>query len=114
MVKIQKEVKESLEELGKSNADSTSRSSKGKESGLIKAKDILPSVLQKEEEYRTWRDDVEDYCEEAIIGLKEILVAVRKMTVEVSMENLPKADTWWTYGESLCRFLKRTVHAHFK
>ena len=77
---------------------------------LIKANDILPSTLQKEDEWRTWRSDVEDYCEESFSGMKEILSKVRKMSEVVSAENLPEAGKWWSYGDSLWRFLKKYTH----
>ena len=47
------------------------------------AKSIAPKDLDKPEDWKRWRADVEDYCEETFDGMKVILVRVRKADEEV-------------------------------
>ena len=50
----------------------------GKRKSLIQAKDLVPDKLAKQEEWKTWRSDVEDYCEEQQEEMKAMLEKVRK------------------------------------
>ena len=56
---------------------------------LISMKQMLPSVMTKEEEWRSWKSDMEDYCEEGWKGMKGIMEEVRKAEDEVN-------DDWTT------------------
>ena len=77
--------------------------------GLNKAKDFLPAVLAKLEEWKAWQSDVEDYCEEQLAGMKEELKHVKKSDTEVDEIKFMAAgkERWWPQGEALWRFLKR-------
>lgn len=85
-------------------ASSTQRSHKT----LLNMKDMKPNVLEKDEQWRRWKSDVEDYAEETFVGMKEIMDKVKES--EVVVEETWFANTgvdWWARGEMLWRFLKR-------
>ena len=44
---------------------------------LIEAKQMVPRVLTKQEEWKVWKSEVEDYCEVVKGGMKEALEAVK-------------------------------------
>ena len=41
-------------------------------------KNMVPQVLQKEDDWKTWRAEVEDYCEEVFPKMKAVLEKVTK------------------------------------
>ena len=81
--------------------------------GLIPPKNILPDKLAKTEEWKGWKSDVEDYCEENFPGMKEMLEKVKKSETEVNeLWFGPHDDQWWARSEMLWRFLKRYTKLH--
>jgi len=75
---------------------------------LINPKHILPDKLTKTDEWKQWKSDVEDYCQEHFDGMKELLEKVRKIETEITEEYFEfEAGDWWSKGEMLWRFLKK-------
>ena len=75
---------------------------------LLNTKDMKPSLLEKEEQWRKWKAEVEDYCEEVYPGMKDILERARtsEETVDELWFKVTEAG-WWARAETLWRFLKR-------
>ena len=91
----------SLENEGKNTDKNQSKS-------LLLAKDMKPTSLDKEDQWRRWKSDIEDYCEEVFPGMKDMLDKARDADVtvdEVWFEG--PASKWWERGDTLYRFLKR-------
>ena len=82
---------------------------KGKKKlSLLHVKDMRPKELTKDEEWRRWKADVEDYVEEAAPGMKDQLEKVKSSEAEVDEEWFGEdPDGWWEQGETLWRFLRR-------
>ena len=59
---------------------------------LIQAKQMVPRVLTKQEEWKVWKSEVEDYCEVVKGGMKEALEAVKGQKEEVEERDL---ETHW-------------------
>ena len=75
---------------------------------LLNAKDMKPKELEKEEDWRRWKADVEDCVEEIMPGMKDILEKVKTADREIDEQWFgADADGWWARGESLWRFLRR-------
>ena len=76
--------------------------------GLLHVKDMKPSVLEKDDQWRRWKSDVEDYAEETFMGMKDIMDRVKdsEAMIEEFWFDGVHAD-WWNKGEALWRFLKR-------
>ena len=55
---------------------------------LIHAKQMVPRVLTKQEEWKVWKSEVEDYCEVVKGGMKEALEALKGQNEEVEEPNL--------------------------
>ena len=82
---------------------------------LMHPKTIVPEVLSKEEEWRMWKSDVEDYCQEMFEGMKDMLEEIRKAEEEINEEWFdPTDEDWWSKGEMLWRFLKRYTSGEAK
>ena len=82
---------------------------------LVHAKSIIPEKITKKEEWKQWKSDVEDYCEEMFEGMKEMLEKTRKANMEVGEEWFTTAEqSWWERGEQLWRFLKRYTGGELK
>ena len=62
-------VKERLEQVEKNGY----HHGKGK---ILAAKQMMPRVLDKQEDWKQWRSEVEDYCEEVMDGTWNFLVTV--------------------------------------
>ena len=78
--------------------------------GLLHRKDMKPSVLEKEDQWRRWKSDIEDYAEETYDGMKDVLEKVRDSEVVVDEAWFAGVnESWWNKGESLYRFLKHYV-----
>ena len=75
-----------LEQDGKDGGKSHGKS-------LLAAKDMKPGTLDKEENWRKWKSDIEDYCEEMFPGLKEMMDHTKNADSEVD-ELLFKEDHW--------------------
>ena len=78
---------------------------KDKEKSLMHCKDMKPEKLTKAEQWRSWREDAQDYCEEVHGGMKEVMEKVRKSNEVVTEETVGKE--WWNRKEALYRFLKK-------
>ena len=90
-------------------AERSERKEKSPE-GLLHRKDMKPSILEKDEHWRRWKSDVEDYSEETYRGMKDMLDKVRDAEGAVGEAWFTGADEqWWSKGEPLYRFLKRYV-----
>ena len=77
---------------------------------LLNPKNMLPKELAKEDDWRRWKSDVEDYAEETFDGMKDFLEQVRcedNPIDEQWFEQKGFAKHWWKKGEMLHRFLKR-------
>ena len=79
----------------------------GKASGqqsLLLAKDMKPPVLSKQDGWREWKIDVEDYLEVQMPGIKTTLDKVRKQKDPVEQKHLePKM---WDMRQEMHRFLR--------
>ena len=79
-----------------------------KEKSLLHEKDIKPDKLNKEDDWRQWKADVEDYAEEALTGMKDVLEKIRNSDHEINEEWFGQDhERWWGKGEMLFRFLRR-------
>eukprot|EP00973_Karenia_brevis_P011250 1522700-Karenia_brevis.AAC.1 len=58
------------------------------------------------EEWKGWKGEVEDYCEEQVPGMKSVLRATLKME-EKEVEDKGPGEKWKDKGETLWRFLKK-------
>ena len=75
---------------------------------LLLAKDMKPNMLDKEEQWRRWKSDIEDYCEEMFPGMKEMLEKARDSDITVDEPWFEGAtEMWWQKSDMLFRFLKR-------
>ena len=72
---------------------------------LILAKQMMPTKLIKEENWRKWREDAEDYCDEVFEGMKKMMEKVRYLKDEVKEEDMD-GDEWWGKRRTLYRFLR--------
>ena len=54
-------------------AKSSDSAGGGGSRSLLHAKNMLPDKLEKQEGWRQWKSDVEDYCEEKFLGMKDIM-----------------------------------------
>ena len=75
---------------------------------LMNTKDMKPSVLNKDDEWRRWKSDIEDYAEEVFQGMKDMLDKAKGAENEISEAWFDAAqEQWWNKAEMLYRFLKR-------
>ena len=76
--------------------------------GLLHVKDMKPSVLEKDDQWRRWKSDVEDYAEETFMGMKDVMDKVKDSEGMIEEDWFDGAhEDWWNKGEALWRFLKR-------
>jgi hypothetical protein len=97
-------LEEALRDKGHGQEDASHR---GKKS-LIHMKMITPSVLSQAEQWKRWKGDIEEYCEESAPGMKEILERTKKSEYDVDEEwfgNDP--DGWWERADQLWRLMRR-------
>ena len=66
-----------LEEMTK-KYDNIKEHENKKEKTLMHVKNLIPSKLDKTEDWRKWRQEVEDYTEEVFPGMKKVLDKARK------------------------------------
>ena len=92
-----------LGETQKKNAEEEEK--KKKKGSLMIAKDMKPERMIKEEQWRNWREEVQDYCEEVIVGMKGLMVKVRKMQEEVTENEV--GEEWWELRKTLYNLLKK-------
>ena len=76
-----------------------------KEKSLVYIKNMTPFKLEKQEDWRRWKDEVLDYCDEVFDGMKDKLEMVRKEAKEIPKEKME--EEWWGRGETLAKFLKK-------
>ena len=75
---------------------------------LLHQKDMKPRELNKDEEWRRWKADVEDYVEEAVPGMKDQLERAREADIAIEESWFGQdPDGWWAMGENLWRFLRK-------
>ena len=67
-------------------------SSMTEKAALLSAKDMKPNILQKDEEWRRWKSDIEDYTEEVFRGMKEMLDKAKGAENEI-------AESWFSATE---------------
>ena len=72
---------------------------------LMSSKHMIPNKLKSQDEWKGWKADVEDYCEETFLGMKKWLDEIKTADEEVTEEMLP--GDWWSRGAMLWRFLKK-------
>ena len=96
-----------LEEMTK-KYDNIKEHENKKENTLMHVKNLIPSKLDKTEDWRKWRQEVEDYTEEVFPGMKKVLDKARKSN-DIANQLFfisDDLDVWWQKRETLQRFLK--------
>ena len=75
---------------------------------MLHPKDMKPTELTKDDQWRRWKADVEDFAEETFPGMKEVLEKARDSEVTVDEEWFDATQAaWWGKSDMLYRFLKR-------
>ena len=97
-VKELEAMKEKLEEV------ETKGARNGKERFLA-AKHMLPRTFDKQEDWKQWKGEVEDYCDVIMEGTKDVLEEVRNK--RDTIEETDVKDKWWKIRSDLWRLLKR-------
>ena len=72
---------------------------------MVVAKQIVPRVMEKTEEWKGWKEEVEDYCEAVSEGMKEMLAEAKSKKEAIEEANMDKG--WWDMRGELWRLLKR-------
>ena len=70
----------------------------GKDRKLLDPKDMKPSVLRKQEEWKKWKEEVWDYCGAVEHGMKEVLEEV--MLKKEAIEEKDVGARWWKCGKN--------------
>jgi hypothetical protein len=96
MQKIIDNMKEQMNKMGKEDK---------KEKSLVYIKNMTPFKLENSEDYRKWMDEVQDYCDEVLVGMKDQLIKVKTIQHEIKQIDLP--TEWWNKNETLAKFLKK-------
>ena len=65
---------------------------------LLNAKDMKPKELEKEEDWRRWKADVEDCVEEIMPGMKDIL---EKVAINTKAHTMEGTQDLWKLEKSL-------------
>ena len=73
---------------------------------LINPKHLTIATLDKQDEWRKWKADVEDYAEETMSGIKKYLDIAREADEEVELLTLGD-EKWWNKAEMIWRFLRK-------
>ena len=79
-----------------------SQDSKGK---FLAAKHMLPRTLDKQEDWKQWKGEVEDYCEVVMDGTKEVFEEMRNKKHPI--EEADVKAKWWNVRGDIWRLLKR-------
>ena len=75
---------------------------------LLNLKDLKPRELTKDDEWRRWKSEVEDFTEETFPGMKAMLDKAKEADAEVDETWFEQAEEeWWQKADCLYRFLKR-------
>ena len=72
---------------------------------MLHYKNMTVNVLEKMDQWRTWKADVEDYTEETLPGIRGYLEKAKEGDEEVEEVDVDPAA--WEQREVLWRFLKR-------
>ena len=72
---------------------------------LLHYKNMNVGVLEKIDQWRMWKSEVEDYAEETMPGIREYIEKVKNEEEEVS--EVDWDDEAWNQREMIWRFLKR-------
>ena len=108
------QTKMAVEELG-ARVDRMELRGGNKERSLNNPKHIIPEKLNSGDMWKTRKSDVEDFCEESMEGMKEILDEVKDHDDEIGDEDLSGAAViWWTRRAMLWRFLKKHTEGEAK
>ena len=78
----------------------------GQNRSLINPKHLTIATLDKQDEWRKWKADVEDYAEETMSGIKKYLDIAREADEEVELLTLGD-EKWWNKAEMIWRFLRK-------
>ena len=62
-------------------------------------------MLDKQDEWKLWESEVEDYCEVVMDGTKEVSDEVRNKKQPI--EEVDVKTTWWKVRSDIWRLLKR-------
>ena len=85
-VKELEAMKERLEDVENKGC----QQSKGR---FLSAKHMLPRTLEKQEDWKQWKSEVEDYCEVVMEGTKEVLEELRNK--RNTIEETDVKTSWW-------------------
>jgi hypothetical protein len=97
-------LEESLREGGRDGREEGGRQRRS----LVHMKMITPTVLAQPENWKKWKGDLEEYCEDTFPGFKEKMENVKKAEEEVDDEwFLHLDDCWWQRADQLWRLLRR-------
>ena len=69
-----------------------------KDKSLVHIKNMTPFKLEKSEDYRKWMEEVQDYCDEVLGGMKDQMAKVKNIQHEIKMSDLP--TEWWSKNET--------------
>ena len=79
----------------------------GKQRCLLEPKDMKPTILTKEDDWRTWKAKIEDYAEEVHQGMKQFLERAEKANDAIDDLWFRKEDEdWWKLSSTFYRMLK--------
>ena len=79
----------------------------GNERWLLEPKDMKPNILNKEDDWRTWKAKVEDFVEEVHPGMKKVLErAERSNDIVDDLWFKAEEEGWWKLASTLYRMLK--------
>ena len=82
----------------------------GKKVSLLHRKDMKPKTLEKEDGWRRWKSDVEDYVEEVFEGMRGWLEKAKDADEPVTRDWFEGKEAgagarWWTKGDMRHRYL---------
>ena len=72
---------------------------------FIAAKHMLPRTLDKQDDWKLWKSEVEDYCEVVMEGTKDIMEEIRNKKEVIEEVDLKRF--WWGIRAELWRLLKK-------
>ena len=82
-----------------------------KKVSLLHRKDMKPKILEKEDGWRRWKTDVEDYTEEVFEGMRAWMEKTKDADEMITREwfetkQAGAGTEWWSKGDMLHRYLK--------
>ena len=72
---------------------------------FLSAKHMLPRLFDKQEDWKQWKGEVEDYCDVIMEGTKDVLEEVRNK--RDTIEETDVKGRWWKIRADLWKLLKR-------